>query len=68
VVGKFTLLGESREIKIPVNVSTSDDGMTLVSKFDLDRTQFGMTYGEGKIKKLVQVSVTVGEATPSDGK
>lgn len=65
VVGKFTLLGTTKDVKIPVNVSTGADGMTLVSKFSFDRTLFGMNFGIGKVSKKVSITVLVGQGTKS---
>ena len=65
VTGKFTLLGETKEIVIPAAVSASPKGITLVSNFAFDRTKYGMTYGEGKVKKKVAISVVVGQPTTS---
>lgn len=63
VTGKFTLLGTTKTVRLPVTVAADSAGVTLVSKFSFDRTQFGMTYGEGKVKKKVNVTVLVGQAT-----
>jgi polyisoprenoid-binding protein YceI len=65
VTGKFTLLGTTREMVIPAAVSASPQGIMLVSNFAFDRTKFGMTYGEGKVKKKVVISVVVGQPTTS---
>lgn len=64
VSGKFTLLGVSQDVKIPVTVTTGPDGLTLVSDFKLDRTRFGMKYGKGKVKNNVQIKLVVGQETP----
>ncbi len=63
VTGKFTLLGTTKEIKIPAVVSVSPRGVTLVSEFTFDRTHFGMNYGQGKVKKNVGISVVIGQRT-----
>lgn len=67
VKGKFTLLGVTKELSIPVQVSSTDDGLTLESKFMLDRTQFGMDYGIGRVKKDVEIRVVVGTPTAKRG-
>ena len=68
VTGEFSLLGKTKEILIPTAVSVSGDGVTLVSSFTFDRTQFGMTYGEGKVKKNVAIDVVVGKPTSTKRK
>lgn len=68
VRGKFTLLGKTKEVKIPATVAVTDAGVTLMSKFEIDRTQFGMTYGEGKVKKEVAIQVAIGTPTKTTRK
>jgi polyisoprenoid-binding protein YceI len=68
ITGTFALLGNARDIKIPAEISVTDRGITLVSSFIFDRTKFGMTYGEGKVKKNVEISVIVGMPTKAPGK
>lgn len=59
VTGELTLLGETKEISFPATVTAQDDGWKLESSFSLDRTRFGMTFGEGEINKEVELSVSV---------
>ncbi|MCG8408675.1 MAG: YceI family protein [Phycisphaerales bacterium] len=61
VTGKLTLLGTTKEITIPTAVSVTPQGVTLDSEFTIDRRQFGMNYGQGKVKNDVTVSVVIGE-------
>ena len=61
VTGELTLLKVTKEIKIPVSTNVTPDGMTLSSKFKFDRTQFGMTYGQGKVSNDVQLAVAIGK-------
>ena len=63
VSGNFTLLGKTNKIKIPVSVTVTSQGLTLLSKFTIDRTQFGMTYGQGKVTNDVTLTVAVGKPT-----
>lgn len=63
VEAEFTLLGVAKKVIVPAKISVSDDGMTIASEFILDRTEFGMTYGIGKVKKDVIISIVVGQAT-----
>ena len=68
VTGKFSLLGKTKEITIPATVSVTPRGVTLVSHFEFDRTQFGMNYGPGKVKKNVAISVVIGQPTAAKRK
>ncbi len=59
ITGKLTMLGKEIELKVPCKVDASDTGITLEAKFKLDRTKWGMTYGEGKIDKEVEIDATM---------
>ena len=67
VTGNFTLLGKTQSIKLPVTARMTADGLTLVSEFNFDRTEFGMDYGQGKIANQVVLKVTIGKPTPVAG-
>lgn len=58
VTGDLTLLGNTRSISFPAKVST-DGGLSLTAKFELDRTKFGMNYGVGKVEKKVTMTVSI---------
>jgi polyisoprenoid-binding protein YceI len=64
VTGNFTLLGVTKEITAPASISVSEQGVTLVAAFTVDRTTFGMDYGQGKVKNIVEINVSIGEPTP----
>lgn len=55
VVGKMTMLGETREVTVPVQCQVNDEELTLDADFSIDRTRWGMNYGEGKIDNKVDV-------------
>lgn len=59
IVGKLKMLDKSVEIKVPCKVSGSDETVELKAEFKIDRTEWGMTYGEGKIEKEVQIGATL---------
>ncbi len=63
ITGNLTLHGAAKEISFPATVSITDAGLTLSSKFTIDRTEFGMTFGEGKVEKDVSLTVVIGEKT-----
>lgn len=63
VTGKLTLHGKTQEISFPATVSVTPEGVTLKSDFTINRGEFGMTYGAGKVDDKVSLSVVVGEKT-----
>lgn len=63
ITGDLTLLGVTKEISFPATVEFVDGAMTLKAEFKIDRTQFGMTYGEGRVEKDVNMTIFVGEKT-----
>jgi polyisoprenoid-binding protein YceI len=56
LIGKMTMLDKTVEIKVPCSVDVTDSQVTVKTNYKLDRTLWGMTYGEGKINKDVDVS------------
>jgi polyisoprenoid-binding protein YceI len=63
IEGNLTLHGVTKEISFPATVSVSGAGLRLSSEFKIDRTQFGMTFGEGQVEKDVTMNVVIGEQT-----
>jgi len=61
IKGDLTMLGVTKEISMPVQIGVAGDGATLTSEFKVDRTEFGMNYGEGKIDAEVGLTVVVGK-------
>jgi polyisoprenoid-binding protein YceI len=59
VTGDFTMLGQKKSITFPAKIAATDDGVMLTSIFSIDRTQWGMTYGAGKVDNLVKLNVSV---------
>lgn len=55
IVGKLTMLGKTVETTVPVTVESEDSEMHVHAKFKIDRTQWGMKYGVGKIKNEVEL-------------
>jgi polyisoprenoid-binding protein YceI len=58
VTGELTLHGVTRPITFPASVST-EEGLELKAEFSIDRTDFGMTYGEGRVVAEVSLSVSI---------
>jgi polyisoprenoid-binding protein YceI len=54
--GTLTLLGKSKELSVPVKVEASGEAVVLKAEFEIDRTDFGMDYGAGKIDNKVKIA------------
>lgn len=63
ITGQLTLHGVTKEISFPAAVAVNDQGLSLKSQFSIDRTQFGMDYGQGKVENKVDLTVVIGEKT-----
>jgi polyisoprenoid-binding protein YceI len=61
ITGKLTLHGETKEISIPATVRVGNGGVSVRSDFTIDRAQFGMTYGRGKVHDEVKIKVAIGK-------
>ena len=59
MTGKLTLLGKTKDVTIPVKVKSDGDSHTLTGETKIDRTEFGMTFGKGKIDDEVKLKITV---------
>lgn len=58
VTGNLTLCGKTKEVRFPAEIQTGDT-FTLKAEFTINRTDFGMTYGKGKINDDVALRVNV---------
>lgn len=58
VTGDLTLLGKTKTISFPAQIQTGDT-FTLKSEFKINRTDFGMSWGKGKVHDDVTVKVNV---------
>ena len=59
ITGDFTMLGKKKSITVPAKISATDGSLTITSSFSIDRTQWGMTYGKGKVDDTVKLTVSV---------
>ena len=58
VSGNLTLNGKTRSISFPA-VITLGEAVTLNSEFKINRQDFGMSYGSGKVDDIVTIRVKV---------
>jgi polyisoprenoid-binding protein YceI len=56
VTGELTLLGKTKKISFPAKI-TADDTLTLDAKFTINRQDFGMSYGTGKVNDDVEIRI-----------
>lgn len=59
ITGDLTLLGKTKSVSFPARISVKGDTLNLTSKFTIDRTQWGMTYGRGKVDDEVTLGVKI---------
>jgi polyisoprenoid-binding protein YceI len=59
ITGNLTILGKTKEITFPAKLAVGADGVNLSSSFTIDRTQWGITYGAGKIDNAVKLTIKV---------
>ncbi|MFT5723695.1 MAG: polyisoprenoid-binding protein YceI [Bacteroidia bacterium] len=52
VKGNLTIKGITKEIEIPVTVTTTDAGVTASSKFAINRNDWGITWGNNSTNKI----------------
>ena len=59
VTGDLTLLGKTKPVTFPATVAEKDGTLTLKGEFKIDRTNWGMNTGAGKIDNDVALRVNV---------
>lgn len=64
ITGNLTLHGVTKEITIPAKFEVAEGAPSLHSEFDIDRSEFGMSYGPDRVENKVSLTVTVGAKKP----
>jgi len=59
VTGKLTMLGKTNEVKVPIVCDVENGICNLKADFKIDRTKWGMTYGEGKVDAIVDINASL---------
>ncbi|MCI0703017.1 MAG: YceI family protein [Planctomycetia bacterium] len=58
ITGDLTMLGKTKSVSFPATV-TAGETFGLTAEFKIDRTQWGMVYGKGKINDEVALKLNV---------
>ena len=58
VTGDLTLLGKTKKVSFPATI-TVGDALGIEAKFVINRQDFGMTYGKGKVDDEVEIRIDV---------
>lgn len=59
VTGDLTMLGKTKSITFPASVAVDAGKLKLNSEFKINKLDWGMTYGGGKIDDVVTLKVSV---------
>ena len=59
ITGDLTMLGRTKAVSVPATVTAAGDTLTLTSEFKINRNDWGMTYGKGKVDDIVSLKVVV---------
>jgi polyisoprenoid-binding protein YceI len=59
VTGDLTLLGKSKAVTFPATITEKDGVLNLTADFKINRHDWGMSYGKGKIDDNVAIKVAV---------
>ncbi len=62
VTGNLTLLGETKEISFPADVTVSNGDLVLNARFLINRSEFGMDFGLDRVHDAVELIIKVGGA------
>jgi polyisoprenoid-binding protein YceI len=64
VTGDLTIRDVTKAIAFPARVRVNDRGLVLTSKFEIKRSEYGITFGPDRVVEEVAMTVTVGKPTP----
>ena len=59
VTGDLTLHGVTHPISFPAKIAVTNGVLTVSSQFDLNRHEWGISYGKGKVNDLVKMTLDV---------
>ena len=55
IKGDLQMLGETVAVEIPITATVTEESVEIIAEFEIDRTKWGMEYGQGKIKNAVKI-------------
>jgi polyisoprenoid-binding protein YceI len=68
VTGDLTLHGVTKPITAQATIKIKNGGLTLISQFSIDRTEFGITGVQDRVEKSVALTFVIGDKTqPKSG-
>jgi len=59
VTGTLSLCGKTKEVKFPAKIEVTDTALNLTSEFKINRNDWGISYGRGKISDDVNLALKV---------
>ncbi len=59
VSGDLTMHGVTHALSFPAKIDVANGGVTVSSQFDLNRHEWGISYGKGKVNDLVKMTLEV---------
>ena len=57
ITGDLTLNGKTKSLTFPATITVKDGAVKLTSELTISQTDFGMTYGAGKLDDEVKIKV-----------
>jgi polyisoprenoid-binding protein YceI len=64
ITGDLTIRDVTKPITLPARVTLNDNGLVLRSRFEIKRSEYGITFGPDRVVEEVAMTVTVGRPTP----
>ncbi len=59
VSGDLTMHGVTHALSFPAKINVANGGLTVSSQFDLNRHEWGISYGKGNVNDLVKMTLEV---------
>jgi polyisoprenoid-binding protein YceI len=59
VTGKLTLNGKTKELSFPAKIEAAGQSLKLSSSFKINRHDWNVSYGKGKVDDLVSMTLSV---------
>ncbi|MDZ4821433.1 MAG: YceI family protein [Planctomycetota bacterium] len=62
VTGDLTMHGETKSVSFPAEIAVTPKGLQLKAAFSIDRNDWGISYGKGKINDDVAIKLNISTA------